>query len=132
MKIGPNPPRRISNKLLDSKHGLRWLALACISLYGVLDSHPELLPGFETLLSNGKCKHVGMPVTVLDSAYVRLLIPLTAPQTGLERLPQRRLICLAPTKSARPISQEVLESAQGLLLVPQTLDTITCWEAHER
>jgi hypothetical protein len=130
MKIGPNPPRRISSKLLVSKRGLRWVLLAFTLLYGLLDSHPEFLPGFETLLNSGNCKHVGMPVTVRDSAYVRLLLPLTQGQPFSARLHPQRLICLAATKSAPPISPGVLESEQGLLLAPQTLDTITCWEAH--
>lgn len=132
MKIGQEARLPTLRKALDSKHGLRWLLLACTLLYGLLDSRPELLPGFETLLNRQSFAPAGMPVIAQDSVFARLLLPLTPRPLGLEGQHPKRLICLAPMKSSGPILPEALESAQGLHLVPQTLDTITCWEAHER
>lgn len=132
MRIGPNPPHPILSKALDSKHGLRWLLLVCTLLYGLLDSNPGLLPGFETLQNKLLSVPGGMPVTVQDSAYVRLLLPTTPVLIGSGSPRPKRLICLVPMKGSARTSLNPLESAQGLAFPPQTLDTITCWEAHER
>lgn len=132
MKIGPNLLHPILSKLLASRHGLRWLLLGFTSLYGVLVSRPELLPGFEILRNSASFKPDGMQAIVRDSVFVRLLIPLTPGPAFLVGQPPKRLICLAPTTGERPKLPPAWASVPDWDFPRPTLDTITCWEAHER
>lgn len=132
MKIGPNQLPPILSRALGSKRGLRWQLLVFISLYGLLVFNPALLPGFVTLLNRLNCLDGG----TLEIGRESVSVPRpTAPTLGPPFLvvqPPKRLICLAPTTSAPPPSQQASALVLALDFRPLTLDTIICWEAHER
>lgn len=132
MKIGQNQRPLTLRKAMALMVRFPWRSLVFILLYGLLAFLHESLPDFETRPSNELCKPGGTPGTAQDYECGPLQHPLTRKPLFLVRRPPKQLICLAPTSKRAQASLEVSDLARDSLFRPLTLDTITCWEAHER
>lgn len=129
---GPNLLLRISKTLLASRQGLRYLLLACISVYGLLVWLLDLLGDGPTRRISVISSQPGTVGTVLDCACAPLTrqTPDIARPPGWAPQPPRRWICLVPMTRKVPLSLEALESGLERPFGSPTLDTITCWELH--
>lgn len=118
-----------SNRIWASRRGLRYLLLACISLFGWLASDLELRRAIATELNRPPYKPAGTPATAPGSEYAPLPLPcIPGPQVGAQR--QMPLTCPVPTTARPPSLRGNLGSGLDCRFLSLTLDTIICWEVR--
>jgi len=132
MRIGQNQRDPTLRRVMALMACSPWRLLVFILLYGLLAFLPESPPDSATQPSSAQCKPDGMPVTAQDYGSGPLQRqPIPPPPFSVLHRP-RQLICLAPMRHGPPLSQNPSGLVLDSLSRPLTLDTITCWEAHDR
>lgn len=118
-----------SNRIWASRRGLRYMLLACISLFGWLASDLELHRAIATELGRPPYKPAGTPVTVPGCASGPPPLPYIPGPLAAPLHPMQS-ICPAPTTAPAHSLRGNLGSGLDCRFLSPTLDTIICWEVR--